>query len=81
MKLPKTIKRYCPYCKRHTEHKVMISPKGQRSHLTKGERYRREKLEHGYGGFPYSIYKEGGRYKVKIAKNEQKADSKEKDRR
>jgi len=22
MKLPKTVNRYCPYCKKHTEHKV-----------------------------------------------------------
>ena len=22
MKLPKTVKRYCPFCKKHTEHKV-----------------------------------------------------------
>lgn len=22
MKIPKTIKRYCPFCKKHTEHKV-----------------------------------------------------------
>ncbi len=27
MKLPKAIKRYCPYCKKHTEHKVTQSKK------------------------------------------------------
>ncbi len=25
MKLPKTKNRYCPYCRKHTEHKVIIS--------------------------------------------------------
>ena len=27
MKIPKTKKRYCPYCKKHTEHKVMAAKK------------------------------------------------------
>ena len=27
MKKPKTVKRYCPYCKKHTEHKVLQSKK------------------------------------------------------
>lgn len=27
MKLPKTMKRLCPYCKKHTEHKVTQSKK------------------------------------------------------
>ena len=27
MKIPKTIKRHCPYCKKHTEHTVSIAKK------------------------------------------------------
>ena len=28
MKLPKTTKRYCPYCKKHTEHKIILAKRG-----------------------------------------------------
>ncbi len=27
MKIPKTVRRYCPYCKKHTEHKVANAKK------------------------------------------------------
>lgn len=27
MKLPKTVKRYCPFCKKHTEHKIAQAKK------------------------------------------------------
>jgi len=27
MKIPKTIKRHCPYCKKHTEHTVSVAKK------------------------------------------------------
>jgi large subunit ribosomal protein L44e len=27
MKIPKIMKRYCPYCKKHTEHKVALAKK------------------------------------------------------
>ena len=30
MKMPKLKKRYCPYCKKHTEHKVLESKKRTR---------------------------------------------------
>lgn len=37
MKFPKKRRRYCPYCKKHTEHKVVIVSSGrQRSALKKG---------------------------------------------
>ncbi len=68
MKLPKVVRRYCPYCKKHTEHKLIIVKKRKSSPLKKGERYRREKIRHGYGGFPYSIQRKRGRYKVKLSK-------------
>lgn len=43
MKLPKTMKRYCPYCKKHTEHKVMQSKKKGPGSLTYGSKYRARK--------------------------------------
>lgn len=41
MKLPKTVRRYCPYCKKHTEHKVvMVSTGGKRGALKRGGKIR-----------------------------------------
>jgi len=40
MKIPKTIKRYCPYCKAHTEHKVSQNKKKNASSLTYGSKVR-----------------------------------------
>lgn len=43
MKIPKLIKRYCPYCKKHTEHKVAQSKKKAASSLSWGSKYRMQK--------------------------------------
>lgn len=40
MKLPKAIKRYCPYCKKHTEHKATQNKKKQASSLSYGSKVR-----------------------------------------
>ncbi|MBI5389751.1 50S ribosomal protein L44e [Candidatus Woesearchaeota archaeon] len=40
MKLPKIIKRYCPYCKKHTSHKASQNKKRQASSLKHGSKYR-----------------------------------------
>lgn len=40
MKKPKMIKRYCPYCKKHTEHKVSITKKKDPSTLSYGSKTR-----------------------------------------
>jgi len=40
MKLPKTKKRYCPYCKKHTEHKVALSKKKGPRSMTYGSKIR-----------------------------------------
>ena len=40
MKLPKLRKTYCPYCKKHTEHKVSQSKKKAPSSLTYGSKVR-----------------------------------------
>ncbi len=43
MKIPKTTKRYCPYCRKHTEHKVSQTKKKNPSSLKKGSKYRARK--------------------------------------
>jgi len=40
MKLPKIVKRYCPYCKKHTEHKVSQNKKRNPNPLTYGSKIR-----------------------------------------
>ena len=51
MKLPKTIKRYCPYCKKHTVHNVERIKKRKASELKQGQR-RFRRVTSGYRGFP-----------------------------
>ena len=48
MKVPKIIRTYCPRCRTHTEHTVMIYKHGKRRSLAEGERRYRRKQE-GYG--------------------------------
>ncbi len=43
MKLPKNKKRYCPYCKKHTEHSVSPARKKTPSSLTYGSKTRARK--------------------------------------
>ena len=40
MKKPKEMKRYCPYCRKHTTHKVGANKKKAASSLTRGSKYR-----------------------------------------
>ncbi len=41
MKIPKTTKRYCPYCKKKTEQKIKsVSTGGKRGTLTRGSKSR-----------------------------------------
>lgn len=52
MKIPKKIKRYCPYCKKHTEHKVsQASSSSIRGALKRGgkSRVRKRGLRRGMG--------------------------------
>ena len=51
MKMPRTIKRYCPYCKTHTTQEVERVKKKKASELKWGQR-RFRKVTAGYGGFP-----------------------------
>ncbi len=52
MKFPKTIRTYCPYCKKHTEHKVIEVKKRKASSLSRGSKYRARNrgLARGSGG-------------------------------
>jgi len=43
MKIPKQVRRYCPYCKAHTIHKVIINKKRKASSLSFGSKYRAKK--------------------------------------
>ena len=73
MKKPKTIMRLCPFCKKHTEHKIIISKKGQVSSLTHGSKYRARKrgLARGIGNLgryskpPISKFKMTGKKQSK----------------
>jgi len=40
MKIPKAKKRYCRYCKKHTEQKISQNKRKTASSLTKGSKYR-----------------------------------------
>jgi len=40
MKVPKTMRRLCPYCRKHTEHKVSLNKKKMASSLKRGSKYR-----------------------------------------
>ena len=40
MKMPKLVNRYCPYCKKHTEHSVTANKKKNPSSLTYGSKVR-----------------------------------------
>tara|TARA_Y100000310_G_scaffold248091_1_gene253904 strand:- start:77 stop:385 length:309 start_codon:yes stop_codon:yes gene_type:complete len=51
MKLPKTSKRFCPYCRKHTEHRVMMNKRKNPRSMTYGSklRARRRGLARGLG--------------------------------
>jgi len=51
MKMPKTVKIYCPFCKKHTEHEVSLAKKRPRRKLAQGQRRFLRKMK-GYGSFP-----------------------------
>ena len=51
MQRPRKIKRYCPTCKKHTEHEVERIKKKKASELKQGQR-RFRRVMRGYRGFP-----------------------------
>lgn len=51
MKMPRSIKTYCPSCKTHTDHEVERVKKKKASEMKWGQR-RFRRATAGYGGFP-----------------------------
>jgi large subunit ribosomal protein L44e len=51
MKMPKKVRIYCPYCRKHTDHSVEQAKKKPRRKMAQGQRRFKEKLK-GYGSFP-----------------------------
>ncbi len=51
MKMPRSVKRYCPHCKHHSLQEVEKVKKRRASELAWGQR-RFRKVTAGYGGFP-----------------------------
>jgi len=51
MKMPHTVKTYCPWCKTHTDHEVERVKKKKASEFKWGQR-RFRRATSGYGGFP-----------------------------
>ena len=49
--IPKIQRKFCPKCRKHTEHTVEESKRRSRRELSKGQRRFRRKLM-GYGSFP-----------------------------
>jgi len=71
IKIPKEKKRYCPYCRKHTLHKVeIVKTAGRRntSALKAGTRYRKKKLEKGYGSSPYPVLEHGRKHGAKTTR-------------
>ena len=40
MKLPKILNRYCPYCKKHTEHRMLLNKRKNPRSMTYGSKLR-----------------------------------------
>jgi large subunit ribosomal protein L44e len=65
MKLPKKTKRYCPFCKKHTEHKIDVVSTGHKRGTLKYGSLKRAKQR---GAFPGRGNK--GRFSRKPPKNQ-----------
>jgi large subunit ribosomal protein L44e len=77
MKIPKTIKRLCPKCKKHTAHKVLVAKKktpGSAHPLSKGSKKRRG-FGHGVGNLGTRGSKPAlSKFKMTGAKQSKKTD-------
>lgn len=49
--MPKTVRIFCPHCKKHTDHSVDFSKKRPRGAMSHGQRIFKRKMK-GYGSFP-----------------------------
>ena len=71
MKIPKTVNRYCPYCKRHTPHKVIIVKKKQPNSLSYGSKIRARKRGRARGTGSLGRYSKPAVSKFKMAGKKQ----------
>lgn len=71
MKMPKSIKRYCPSCKKHTTQSITQEKSGgKRGVMSMGERrHQRRGGIRGYGGFPHPKPEKSARHRKKTSKN------------
>ena len=76
MKVPKAKKRYCPFCKKHTEHKVTQNKKKSPSSLTYGSkvRARRRGRARGQGNMGRYSKPAISKFKMTGAKSTKKTD-------
>lgn len=66
MKIPKVQRRFCPRCRKHTEHEVhRISSGKKRREMAVGQRRFNRKLK-GYGSFPKSNPKDRAKPTKKV---------------
>ena len=56
MKVPKTVNRYCKFCKKHTEHKITQSKTKSPSSLGYGSKFRAKKRGAARGGGNFGRY-------------------------
>ncbi len=68
MKIPKKKRRYCPHCKKYTEHKVSVVKTGRRRGAMKEGQRRFNKKIAGYGGYPRPKPEKGIKYGAKTTK-------------
>jgi len=78
MKIPKLRKTHCPYCKKHTEHKVSTSKKKSPSSLTYGSKIRAKRRGKARGTGNLGRYSKPAISKFKLtgAKQSKKTDLK-----
>ncbi len=76
MKIPKTMKRLCKTCKKHTEQKVAQNKKKTASPLSRGSKYRARKrgVARGIGGMGRYSKPAVTKFKRTGAKNTKKTD-------
>ncbi|MBC8223818.1 50S ribosomal protein L44e [Candidatus Bathyarchaeota archaeon] len=54
MKIPQSMRTFCPRCKTHTDHAVSLYKAGKRRGAKKGERHQAERKK-GYGGQKFPL--------------------------
>jgi len=76
MKIPKSVIRLCPYCKKRTEHKVSQNKRKNPSSLKKGSKYRAKKrgLAKGFGNLGRYSKPAITKFKMTGAKTTKKTD-------